>query len=216
MINPARYAPLSDVTSAALGHALAESGVTLSDPDIEKLMKAYDSLGTFPDVAPALVSLASDPDIDAYVFSNGTEAMVSASVQKSPSLSPHASVFKGLVTVDEVHGFKPDPKVYQHLATRVWKTIGKEDMATLWLVSGNPFDIVGARAAGMQAAWVDRAVGHGRGGWIDKLGELAGGGPTIIAKGVDEAVRAIRNWTAEHDVESSTAYHKEDASLGPG
>jgi 2-haloacid dehalogenase len=186
---------------------LAESGVTLLNSDIEKLMEAYDSLGTFPDVAPALRSLAADPHIDAYVFSNGTEAMVSASVHKSPSLSPHASVFKGLVTVDEIRVFKPDAKGYQHLATRVGKSTSKEDMASLWLVSGNPFDVVGARSAGMQAAWVDRAGGHhGRGGWTDKLGDLASGGPTVIVKGVDEAVNAVRKWTAEHDMRSGTGY----------
>lgn len=33
-------------------------------------------------------------------------------------------------------------------------------MSKLWLISGNPFDIVGARATGMQAIWVDR-VGAG-------------------------------------------------------
>lgn len=195
---------------------MAESGVTLSDSDVEKLMKAYDSLGTFPDVPPALSSLASDPHIDAYVFSNGTEAMVGASVHKSPSLSPYASVFKGLVTVDEIQVFKPDMKVYQHLATRVGKSTTKEDMATLWLVSGNPFDVVGARSAGMQAAWVDRTGRHhGRGGWTDKLGELASGGPTVIVKGVDEAVNAIRKWAAEHGTKNDTG-HKEDASSGPG
>lgn len=180
-------------------------------------MKAYDALGTFPDVAPGLESLASDPNIDAYVFSNGTEAMVSASVWTSPSLSPHASVFKDLVTVDEVQGFKPDPKVYQHLASMVGKTTNKEDMATIWLVSGNPFDVVGARSAGMQAAWIDRAAGHrGKGGWVDKLGGLTGGGPTVIVRGVDEAVSSIRNWAAEHGVKSDTAYLQVDASLGPG
>lgn len=193
------YKPFSEVTNASLRHALAESGVTLSDSDIEELMRAYDSLGTFPDVPQALASLASDPHIDAYVFSNGADAMVSASVNKSPSLSPHASVFKGLVTVDDIQVFKPDPKVYHHLATSVGKSALPGDMATLWLVTGNPFDVVGARSVGMQAAWVDRGGGHhGRGGWNDKLGELASGGPTIIVKGVDEAVDGIRKWNADH------------------
>jgi 2-haloacid dehalogenase len=193
------YKPLSEVTNASLRHALAESGVTLSDSDIEELMRAYDSLGTFPDVPQALASLASDPHIDAYVFSNGTDAMVSASVNKSPSLSPHASVFKGLVTVDDIQVFKPDPKVYHHLATSVGKSALPADMATLWLVTVNPFDVVGARSVGMQAAWVDRGGGHhGSGGWNDKLGELASGGPTIIVKGVDEAVDGIRKWNADH------------------
>jgi 2-haloacid dehalogenase len=177
-------------------------------------MKAYDSLATFPDVPPALKSLASDPNIDAYVFSNGTDAMVSSSVNQSPSLSSHASVFKGLVTVQEIEVYKPDPRVYQYLAKKVGKTTSKEDMTSIWLVSGNPFDVVGARAAGLQAAWVDRAGGHhGKGGWTDKLGELASGGPTVVVRGVEEAVKAIRKWTVEN---SGAGYGKEAAAMGPG
>lgn len=198
-MKPALYKPFSDITSASLCHALAEHTVTLSESDIENLMKAYDSLGTFPDVAPGLTLLASDPNTDAYVFSNGTDSMVASSVNSSPSLSPHASAFKGLITVQEIEVFKPDPKVYHHLAAKVGKTTSKEDMATIWLVSGNPFDIVGARAVGMQAAWVDRVGGHsGNGGWNDRLGDLASGGPTIVVNGVEEAVTGIAKWTREY------------------
>ena len=199
LINQAAlYKPFSDITNASLRHALDESGVSLSDDAIKHLMKAYDSLSTFPEVPSTLQSLGSDPNIDAYVFSNGTDAMVSSSVNQSPSLSSHASVFKGLITVQEIEVYKPHPKVYQHLAEKVGLTTGKEDLGSIWLVSGNPFDVVGARACGLQAAWVDRAGGHhGGGGWTDKLGELAGGGPSVVVKGVDEAVDAIRKWTKE-------------------
>jgi len=180
-------------------------------------MKAYDSLGTFPDVPAALESLASDSTIEAYVFSNGTNAMVSSSVNQSPSLSCHASVFKGLVTVQEIEIYKPDPRVYQYLAKRVGKTTSKEDMGSIWLVTGNPFDVVGARAAGLQAAWVDRAGGHhGKGGWTDKLGELAAGGPTVIVRGVEEAVDAIRKWTSEHGGKSGAGQNKEPAAMDRG
>jgi 2-haloacid dehalogenase len=160
-------------------------------------MKAYDSLGTFSDVPPALKALANDSSIDAYVFSNGTHTMVSSSVNNSPTLSPHVKAFKDLITVEEVAAFKPDPRVYQHLARKVRKGTNKEDMENIWLVSGNPFDVVGARVAGMQAAWVDRAGHHGKGGWNDRLGELVGVGPTAVVKGVDEAVEAIRKWSRE-------------------
>lgn len=177
-------------------------------------MKAYDSLGTFPDVPPALKALSNDPSIDAYVFSNGTNDMVSSSVNQSPSLSSHASVFKGLVTIEEVKAFKPDPRVYQYLAEKVGK---QGDMGNIWLVSGNPFDVVGARAAGMQAAWVDRAGGHhGKGGWNDKLGELASGGPTVIVNGVEEAVSEIRKWGQNNGGKSGAGLNNEAAALGPG
>ncbi len=59
---------------------------------------------------------------------------------------------------------------------------------SLWLVSANPFDVVGCRAAGLPAAWIDRAST----GWIDRLGDVVGGlGPTVVASGVDQAVREI-------------------------
>jgi len=187
-------------------------------------MHAYDSLATFPDVEPALQALAADPSIDAYVFSNGTDAMVSSSVRSSPSLAPHAQVFKDLITIEEVRRYKPDPLVYEHLARKVGKGMGKEALAGVWLVSGNPFDVVGARAVGLQAAWVNRVAGHhGMGGWNDRLGELVGEGggvrPTVVVKGVDEAVKAIQKWIEEHGVGGEVRREgrdgRVDAVMGP-
>jgi 2-haloacid dehalogenase len=89
------------------------------------------------------------------------------------------------------------------LPGKVGKGTGKEALAGVWLVSGNPFDVVGARAVGLQATWVDRAGGHhGMGGWNDRSRELVGEGgevgPTVVVKGADEAVKAIQKWTEEH------------------
>jgi 2-haloacid dehalogenase len=134
------YKPFSEITRAALKHALAESSVSLSEENISNLMKAYDNLGTFPDVMQGLEAITSDPSIEAYVFSNGTDEMVGSSVNRSPSLSAYASVFKGLITVQEIEVFKPDPTVYHHLVKKVGKSFSNEDMASVWLVSGNPFE----------------------------------------------------------------------------
>lgn len=149
-------------------------------------MSAYDSLSTFPDVGPALQDLASTPGIRAVVFSNGTKSMISNSVNKSPDLAPHAKVFEHLVVVEEVRKFKPAPEVYEHLARTVGKS--KEEMGEMWLVSGNPFDVCGARAMGMQAAWVDRAGN----GWQDRLVEGEKGRPTVVVRGLGEVVEAVR------------------------
>jgi 2-haloacid dehalogenase len=179
-------------------HALKESGVSLEDNEIANLMKAYDNLGTFDDVPSALEGIKNSETIDAYVFSNGTHDMVSSSVNQSPSLSKFSGVFKGLITVEEVKVYKPDPRVYSYLVKQVGKNPeNKEDVESVWLVTGNPFDVIGARSAGMQAAWVDRSGHHGKGGWSDRLGDLANGGPTIVAGGVDEAVEGIEKWVRE-------------------
>lgn len=181
-----QYRSFSAITRASLQHAAAELGLkALPTSDVDDVMAAYDSLHVFPDVPRALQTLEDTAVADLYVFSNGTRAMLAASVQNSPDLKPHGAVFKGLVSVDEVQVFKPDRKAYEHLVGQVGKQGRPREV---WLVSANPFDVVGAVAAGLRAVWVNR---DGK-GWIDKLGDVVGDlRPTIIASGVDEAVAEI-------------------------
>lgn len=115
--------------------------------------------------------------------------MVGNSVNSSPDLSPHASVFKDLVTVEEVKCFKPCANVYHHLAEKVGKD--KHSMHEIWLVSGNPFDVVGARAVGMKACWVDRSGN----GWTDQLVQGDLGRPTVVVRGLEEVIDAIKKDT---------------------
>ena len=153
----------------SLKHALADSGVRLSAPEIDVVMEAYNSLSVIPDAEQALELLSRDPNIEAYIFSNGTKEMVRASMENVPELSKYSSVIKRMVTVEEVRAYKPDPRTYQHFAMQVGNGTSMEDMKQIWLISGNPFEIVGAQAAGMRAVWIDR----GGQGWTDKLGDVA-------------------------------------------
>ncbi|EXJ67011.1 haloacid dehalogenase, type II [Cladophialophora psammophila CBS 110553] len=178
-----QYQDFSDVTRESLLHALAEHGVSLSNAQSDKLMDAYDSLSTFPDVNPALKRLEKNTNVECVVFSNGTKAMVSNSVNKSNDLN--SSVFKDLITVDVVRAFKPAPEVYEFLAQKVNK-VGHEDK--MWLVSGNPFDVVGARSIGMQAAWVDRSGN----GWQDQLGLS----PTVVVRSLEEVADVVEQHAA--------------------
>ncbi|ETN42359.1 haloacid dehalogenase, type II [Cyphellophora europaea CBS 101466] len=178
-----KYEDFSEVTRKSLHHALAEHGVSLDDEQADELMKQYDNLSTFPDVEPALKKLAANPNVNCVIFSNGTKSMVTNSVRSSDDLKPLGDVFKDIVTVDFVRSFKPAPEVYKYLAQRTQKT-GAE--SSMWLVSGNPFDVCGARAVGMQAAWVDRQGN----GWQDKLG----GEPTAIVKSLEEVEAAIEKF----------------------
>ena len=56
-----------------------------------------------------------------------------------------------IFSADTIKTFKPDPAVYQ-LVQRA----GDMPEEKVWLVSGNPFDIIGAKACGLKAAWVRR------------------------------------------------------------
>jgi len=181
-----QYIDFQTITRRALLHAFAEASVSLQDKDVDALMKAYDTLSTFPDVDGCLKAVSDAKNITAVVFSNGTHSMVSTSVKESPDLKPHAGVFKDIVVVEEVKKFKPHPDVYFHLARKMGKS--EKDMGSMWLISGNPFDIVGAKAVGMKACWVDR----GGMGWTDKLVEGSVGEPTVVVKSLEEVVEAVR------------------------
>ncbi|KAJ5328622.1 hypothetical protein N7452_009012 [Penicillium brevicompactum] len=178
-----RYEDFSTVTRNSLLHALADNETSLDEHGIDELMHAYDNLSTFADVKPTLTGIASDTSLQAVIFSNGSKAMVSNSVLRSEDLSPHASVFQDVVTVDEVRQYKPARACYEHLSIKTGK--GPSKMKNIWLVSGNPFDIVGARSVGMQAIWIDRMGG----GWKD--GAIPDLRPTAIVNSLEHVVKEI-------------------------
>ena len=175
------------MTENSLSHALAEHGQSLDRGATEKLMQAYDRLSTFPDVPVALEKVASNPNFTAVVFSNGTNEMVSNSIYRSDDFAPHAGVFKDIISVDPIKKFKPAPEVYWDLADRFGKDKNNSDeMASMWLVTGNPFDVVGARTVGMNAGWVDRAGT----GWIDALDPEKR--PSLIARDLNGVIEVIQ------------------------
>ncbi|EMD00263.1 hypothetical protein BAUCODRAFT_119809 [Baudoinia panamericana UAMH 10762] len=201
-----QYEDFSTLTRRSLKHALSESSCYLSGGQTDELMQAYDSLSCFPDVEQTLESLKTAPDLRAVVFSNGTHEMVSSSVQNSPDLSPHADVFDDIIVVEEVRKFKPAPEVYSRLARKVGKDPqSEEQMKEIWLVSGNPFDVVGARAVGMNAVWVDRAGT----GWQDSLVEGEKGRPTEVVKSLDQVVATVMSSQSDKLTEQWREMHRE-------
>ena len=114
--------------------------------------------------------------------------MVSSSVKQSPDFGALAGIFKGFVTVEEVRCFKPDPAVYWHLLAKVGKQ--REQCREVWLISGNAFDVVGARSIGLRACWVDR---EGK-GWMDYC--VGGVRPDLIVGGLDEVLEGVRKMSS--------------------
>ncbi len=149
------YEDFESVTRKALDYALAAAKQSLAPEQKDALMAQYNDLERFSDVEPGLQRLqqAGHPMI---VFSNGSPGMLTA-IMQAANLNPY---FSGFVSVDEVRVFKPSPQVYQLAANRLGRPIGE-----VRLISSNPFDVVGANAAGMRAAWIDRS-----GGPFDTLG----------------------------------------------
>jgi 2-haloacid dehalogenase len=172
-----------------LNHALAENKLTLSQSAIDTLTASYNTLSLFPDVQPLFTHLQQHSEkFYPVIFSNGTANMLSATLTQSPEIEPHAHVFKDVVVVEPVKRFKPCPSVYEYLCKKVGKKDWKEaGLKNVWLISGNPFDIVGAKACGMGACWVDRSGA----GWVDQCVEGANGRPDVIVRGLDEVCQKI-------------------------
>ena len=199
---PGIYRPFGDCTRGALQHALAELKLSdkLSGEGVEQVIAAYGLLDAFPEVDEALAAL-SDEAFDVFIFSNGSEDMVRPALASSQVLRRHSGLFKGVVTVDEPRAFKPTRKVYETLLRKTGRVSQGQDVPVdssgVWLVSSNPFDIVGADAAGLRTAWVDRTGT----GWVDQLGHVVGGKPpSVITSGVDTAIAGIK--AAERDRET--------------
>ncbi len=141
-----RYKPFPVCTRDALEFTCSELGQPLESGQIERLMKAYRKLPAFDDVEPALESLQSG-QFRLVPFSNGPAEDVRA-------LLEHAGLkrfFADIVSVDEIQSFKPDPQVYRHLLAR---TAAAPE--SCWLISSNPFDILGAASCNLHTAWIRR------------------------------------------------------------
>jgi 2-haloacid dehalogenase len=142
-----QYEDFRWVTARALDFAVASIGARLSDGQAGRLVESYDRLRPFPDAVPALRALAG-LGYELAVFSNGTPAMIGNCLGNSGL----GGFFGHRISVDEVRAFKPSPVAYRHAAGRLSLPIER-----IRLITSNAFDCVGAAAAGMRTAWVNRS-----------------------------------------------------------
>lgn len=141
------YQPFLVVTRQALDYTCAHFNVDIAELDRQALMEAYRTLPAFGDVTDALQQLQA-AGFRLLAFSNGTAAAVNTLLEHA-GIKPY---FLDIVSVDEIQSFKPDPAVYRHFLQRA----GRQSQEN-WLISSNSFDVIGAQAAGMQGAWVQRS-----------------------------------------------------------
>ena len=129
-----------DFTDAQLNTDLSSSAKTI-------LLEKYQHLPTFYEVNSSLESL-QNLDVQMYAFSNG-------SADKVIDLLKNAEIFDyfiDVVSTDEIKTFKPNPAVYSHFVKRA-----KTTPQNSWLISSNPFDVLGGLNIGMQCAWLQRS-----------------------------------------------------------
>lgn len=141
-----RYEDWSAVTAYALDVALVEGGVNVTDEERSELLAHARRARLFEGVAGALAGL-QEAGFELAVFSNGTRDALGSILEETGI----AGRFVHIVSVDEVGVFKPAPATYRHVADRLGREPGQ-----VWLVSGNPFDCAGAKAAGLHVAKLER------------------------------------------------------------
>lgn len=141
------YQDFGICTSQALDYTCRFYRQSLSAEQKTALLESYGSLPAFADVAGGLQHLQTR-DCRLFAFSNGRAAAVDA-LLKNANIR---DIFEGIVSCDDVETFKPNPAVYTHFLNEA----GSSPDST-WLISSNPFDVIGAVAAGWQAAWVKRS-----------------------------------------------------------
>lgn len=143
----AAYRDFSICTRDALDYTCDSLDLPIEKADKSTLMAAYRKLPAFAEVAVALDQLRAAGH-RLFAFSNGLpddlEALLNAATIRD--------YFLDIISVHEIGTFKPNPAVYRHFLQRA-----QSPSADSWLISGNPFDILGALSCGMQTAWVRRS-----------------------------------------------------------
>jgi 2-haloacid dehalogenase len=141
------YASFADCTRQALAHTADSLGIALTPAQQRGLMEEYRRLPAFTDAASCLRRLSASGH-RLFAFSNGQASAVRELLQRAGLLQQ----FLDIVSVEEVGSFKPDPAVYRRFLQRTEST-----PEAAWLVSANPFDVIGAAVLGLRTAWVRRS-----------------------------------------------------------
>ena len=142
-----QYASFAVCTAQALDYCCLHYNILLSENQKRVLLDAYAVLPVFDDVVDSLKVL-SDKGVRLYAFSNGSKKAVNLLLENARI----QKYFLDVVSVEDVASFKPSPEVYQHLVSKT-----SSSKSSLYLVSSNPFDVIGALSFGIKAAWLKRS-----------------------------------------------------------
>jgi 2-haloacid dehalogenase len=139
-----------DLHLVTLDALLAERGMELPVEERRRFVGAWHRLDPWPDVRTGLEALRRQRVTAA--LSNGHVALL-------VDLARHGDLRLDCVLSAELaHAYKPAPEVYRTAA----HLLGVES-AELMLVAAHPWDLKGARAAGLRTAFVDRPLEYGTG-----------------------------------------------------
>jgi 2-haloacid dehalogenase len=141
-----RYEDFSVVTRESLLYTLRILGLKHDDKMLERIMEKYLHLDLYPDAAAALADMRSRK---LAILSNGSPKMLNALVRNSGL----DRVLDATISIDSQKVFKPAPEAYSLIET----VLGVSPAEVLF-VSSNPWDACGAKAFGLNVAWIERVT----------------------------------------------------------
>jgi 2-haloacid dehalogenase len=137
------HTPYREIGHRALATTLARAGIAHTADEVRFLVSQIERLQPFPDVPQALARLRTRYRI--AVLSNGDPDMLEA------AKAFHGIAFDAVISVALAHSFKPHVATY----TMAAEIVGVK-MDEVLFVANHAFDCIGARAAGMHSAYIDR------------------------------------------------------------
>jgi 2-haloacid dehalogenase len=141
-----RYRDFSVVTRESLAYTLRILGLQYDSATFERIMEKYLHLDLYPDAMPTLSAMK---DRKLAILSNGSPGMLNALVANSGL----DRLLDATISVDVNKIFKPAPDTYSLIET----TLGVKPADALF-VSSNPWDACGAKAFGLNVAWIERVT----------------------------------------------------------
>jgi 2-haloacid dehalogenase len=141
-----RYEDFSVITKESLAYTLRGLGLAYDATAFERIMDKYLHLDLYPDVKATLAALKGRK---LAILSNGSSDMLNALVRNSGL----DGVLDATISIDSQRIFKPAPDAYSLIEAR----LGVRPAEVLF-VSSNPWDACGAKAFGLNVAWIERVT----------------------------------------------------------
>ncbi len=139
-----RYEDFSVITRDSLAYSIRVLGLTHDAATFERVMDKYLHLDLYPDALAALGKLRGRK---LAILSNGSSGMLETLVRNSGL----DRILDATISVDTRRIFKPAPDAYALIEER----LGVRPAEVLF-VSSNPWDACGAKAFGLNVAWIER------------------------------------------------------------
>ncbi|MPY72642.1 MAG: haloacid dehalogenase type II [Alphaproteobacteria bacterium] len=137
------HTPYREIGHRAVDYTLTRAGIAHTSAEVRELVSAIERLRPFPEVPAALERLAKR--YKHVILSNGDRDMLEAA---KPYLGFE---FAETISVQDAGCFKPHRRTYEMAAER----LGLPCMQVMH-VANHAFDCIGAKAAGMRSAFIDR------------------------------------------------------------